>query len=86
MCVLCQIHQRALCVSTSCDILSRSGNTAKAYLTTWVGGSTRDPLFVSRARAVFEHRTVFSVHTQNRKLADREEKFSKFDKKWQKVT
>ncbi len=27
-----------------------------------------------------EHRTLFSAHTQNRKLADREEIFSEFDK------
>ncbi len=46
----------------------------------WVGGSTRDTLFVPiyRARAVYEHRTA---HTQNTKLADCEEIFSEFDKK-----
>ncbi len=36
---------------------------------------------VYKGRAVYEHRTVFSVHTQNGTIADREEKFSEFDKK-----
>ncbi len=37
---------------------------------------------VYRARAVYEHRTVFSAHTQNRKLADCEEIFSEFEVFW----
>ncbi len=36
---------------------------------------------IYRVRAVNEHRTVFSAHTENGKLADREEKLSEFDKK-----
>ncbi len=30
---------------------------------------------------MYEHRTVFSAHTQNGKLADREEIFAEFNKK-----
>ncbi len=33
---------------------------------------------VYRARAVYEHQIFFSAHTQNGKLADREEIFSEF--------
>ncbi len=59
-----------------------SGNAAKALvfddLCWWLYPS----LFpVYRAGAVYEHRTVFSARTQNRKLADREKIFSEFDKK-----
>ncbi len=36
---------------------------------------------IYRARAVYEHWTLFSVHTQNGKLADCEEIFSELDKK-----
>ncbi len=37
---------------------------------------------VYRARAVYEHQTFFSVHTQNRKLVDREEIFSEQKVYW----
>ncbi len=38
-------------------------------------------MFFPRARAVYERRTIFSVYSQNGKLADCEGIFSEFDKK-----
>lgn len=35
---------------------------------------------VYTARAVFKHQVLFSAHTQNRQLADREEVVAEFDK------
>ncbi len=36
---------------------------------------------IYRAGAVYEHRIVFSAHTQNGQLADRKEMFAGFDNK-----
>ncbi len=79
-------HQFVLCTSTSCDILHEvfSGNAAKAsvfdVLDWWL--YPNHSLFpIYRARAVYEHWTVFLAHTQNGKRVDCEEIFSESDKK-----
>ncbi len=59
-----------------------SGNAAKASVFDVLGWwlyPSHSPVY--RVRAVYEHRTFFSAHTQNGKLADREEIFTEFDKK-----
>ncbi len=69
---------RASVVTYYIDVFS--GNVAKALVLDALGWWLY-PRPIYRARAVCEHQTVSSAHTQNGKLADREEIFSEFDKK-----
>ncbi len=68
--------QQGLCTDAQAAEVLR-GNAAR-YLTTWLVAlpETLCLFPVYRARAVYEHQTFFSFHTQNR-----EETISEFDKK-----
>ncbi len=64
-----------------------SGNMAKASVfdnlcwRLYLRHSCHTLFPVYRTRVVYEHWTFFSAHTENGKLAEREEIFTEFDKK-----